>query len=66
MSVQLSANSYKNLVQKGSASHIHFDKTMHAIFWCSEVKKRVSVVTCKLRRAFSLDGSFIKINYEVK
>ena len=49
-------NRIKNIVQqKRSAHHIHFDKTMHDIFSCSEV-------TCKVRRAFSLEGSFDKIN----
>ena len=42
------------------------DKTMHVIFQFAIrfflSTKCVSVVTCKLRSAFSIDGSFNKIN----
>ena len=50
-------NRIKMLSNKRSAHHIHFDKTMHDIFLgISEVKK------CKVRRVFSIDGSFNKTN----
>ena len=37
-------------------------KTMHDIFRFFRSKKCVSVVTCKVRRAFSIEGSFNKIH----
>ena len=43
-----------------SAHHIHFNKTMHDIFFgFSEVKKCVSVVKCKVK---VIKGSLNKIN----
>ena len=51
----------KCCLTKRSAHHIHFDITMHDIFRFSEVKM-IYVITCKVRRAFSLEGSFNKIN----
>ena len=58
---------------KTSAHHIHFDKTIHDIFLGFSEVKCISVITCKARRAFSLEGSFnkinmfiFKLNYEVK
>ena len=43
-----------------SALHIHLDKPMHDIFRVSEVKKRVSGVKCKVRRAFTIESSINK------
>ena len=57
LSIQLSTNRIKRCPTNRSAHHIHFDKTMHGIFGCSEVQKRVSLDACKLSRAFSLEGS---------
>ena len=45
-----------------SVHHIHFDKTMYDIFSAFPSESRVSVVTYKVRRVFSLEGSFNKIN----
>ena len=42
--------------------HIQFDKTMHDIFWLFGSEKRSSVITYKVRRAFSMVGSFNQVN----
>ena len=52
----------KSCPTKGSAHHIHFDKTMHDIFRFIQSQKCASVNTCKLSRAFSIEGHFNKIN----
>ena len=61
LSIQLGAKSNKNVVQKRSAHHIHLEKTIHDIFF-SFFPECVSVVTCKVRRAFSIEASFNKTN----
>ena len=48
--------SNKNAVQL----NIHFEKTMHDMFWLFWSEKRVSVITLKVRRAFSFEVSFNK------
>ena len=48
---------------KRSAHHKFFDKTMHDVFFnFFQSKKCVSVDACKVMRAFSIKGSFNKIN----
>ena len=54
-------NGIKKVVQQ--KGHMHFDKTMHDIFsFFFQSQKCVSVITCKVRRAVSIEGSFNKIN----
>ena len=45
---------YKNAFQPNN----HFNKTVHDIIWLFWSETRVSVISCKVRRAFSLEISF--------
>ena len=61
--IQLGAKSKKkSCPTKRSAHHNFLDKTMRDILYFFPKSKCVSVVTCKVRKAISIEGSFNKIN----
>ena len=63
LSIQLGAKSNKNFVQQKAQRNTYILTRPCMVFFKGfKSKKCFSVVTCKIRRAFSIEGSFNKIN----